>query len=93
MQRSKFDSYLGYTDRDGSLFDKAAPDPLLTSPDRGATARRAASGDWIVKRCKASWQRCKQRGLGGVYLPFGIIEARPDTSNHRDLTRDKSARG
>jgi hypothetical protein len=26
MQRSKFDSYLGYTDRDRSLLDKAAPD-------------------------------------------------------------------
>jgi len=26
MQRSKFGSYLGYTDRDGSLLDQAAPD-------------------------------------------------------------------
>jgi hypothetical protein len=25
MQPSKFDSYPGYTDRDGSLLDKAAP--------------------------------------------------------------------
>jgi hypothetical protein len=30
LQRSKFGSYLGYTDRDGSLLGAAAPDPKET---------------------------------------------------------------
>jgi hypothetical protein len=31
MQRSKFDSYQGYTDRDSSLLGEAAPDPFQPS--------------------------------------------------------------
>jgi hypothetical protein len=39
MQRSKFDSYLGYTDRDGSLLNKAAPDPSRSPLPRSENCR------------------------------------------------------